>query len=342
MAEVTKLLFVRHLRSEPSSHVMLFRSGRLRLSGRGQAFWFVPLSASLAEVPCDDRELPFLFHGRSADFQDVTTQGVITFRVSDPETLASRVDFSIDVGKGHYLKAPLDQLSGLLTQLAQQLAWDYLAHTPVREILGEGVDEVRSRIRDGLVGDEDIAGMGLEIVAVRVSAIAPTSDLEKALQTPMREQIQQEADEATFRRRAMAVEKERAIAENELQNRIELSRREEKLIDQEGLNEQRRAREAAEAGRIEAEAEADRNRLNAETKAGAIRVVETARVEAEREKMEIYRDLPSSVMVGLAAQELASKLKRIDHLNVSPDLLGPMLTDLMTAGTRKLEGEARQ
>lgn len=46
----------------------------------------------------DDRELPFLFHGKSTDFQDVTAQGVITFRVVDPVALAERLDFSIDLG----------------------------------------------------------------------------------------------------------------------------------------------------------------------------------------------------------------------------------------------------
>ena len=51
---------------------------------------------------------------------------------------------------------------------------------------------------------------------MRVAAVAPTSEMEKALQQPTREAIQQDADEATFRRRALAVEKERAIAENEL------------------------------------------------------------------------------------------------------------------------------
>ena len=51
---------------------------------------------------------------------------------------------------------------------------------------------------------------------------------------PTREAIQQAADEATFQRRAQAVEKERAIQENELQNKIELARREEQLIAQKG------------------------------------------------------------------------------------------------------------
>lgn len=75
-----------------------------------------------------------------------------------------------------------------------------------------------------------MAEMGLDIVAVRVGAVKPIADVEKALQIPVREAIQQEADVATFRRRAEAVEKERAIQENELQNQIELARREANLI----------------------------------------------------------------------------------------------------------------
>jgi len=51
--------------------------------------------------------------------------------------------------------------------------------------------------------------------------------MEKAMEAPIRECIQQEADEAAFARRALAVEKERAIKENELKNQIELAKRDE-------------------------------------------------------------------------------------------------------------------
>jgi len=180
--------------------------------------------------------------------------------------------------------------------------------------------------------------MGLEIVSVRVSGVAPTSDLEKALQTPAREVIQQQADEATFQRRALAVEKERAIQENELQNRIELSKREELLIAQQGQNAKRLAREKAEADAIAAEAQAARQRNETDAKADGIRTVEQARVEAERERMGVYRDLPVPVLMGLAARRLAGKLPRIDHLNVGADMFGSVLADLIQAGTKRLDG----
>jgi regulator of protease activity HflC (stomatin/prohibitin superfamily) len=337
MAEIRRFGFVRHLRSDPSSHVLKYRRGTLERSARGLAFWFLPLSASIAEVPVDDRELPFLFHGRSADFQDVTAQGVITYRVADPLRVSERVDFTIDLLSGAHAKQPLEKLSLLLTQLAQQFALSYVTQTPIRRLLTDGYAEIRARIAEGFAADEGLKSMGIEIATMRVAAVQPTAALEKALEMPTREKIQQEADQATFERRALAVEKERAIQENELQNRIELARREEQLISQVGQNERRRTEEQAAAKKLEVSAAAERTRITSEAEAESIRAVEGARVDGERGRMEVYRDLPPSVLMGLAAQELAGKLKRIDHLNVSPEMFGPMLVDLMRAGTDRLE-----
>lgn len=337
MAEIRKFLWWRHLRSEPSLHVMRFRRGALLAEGRGLAFWFLPLSASVAQVPMDDRELQFHLHARSRDFQDVNTQGVITWRVTDARVLARRVDFSLDLRSGRYTKEPLESIALLLTQLAQQFAADLIVNTPIRTLLADGYAVLRHQIERGLRDDTSLAEMGLEIVTVRLAAIQPTAELERALQTPTREAIQQQADEATFARRALAVEKERAIQENELHNQIELARRREQLIEQEGQNARRQATEHAEARRIADEAAAAAERTRAAAEADAIGLVEHARATAEAEHMAIVRDLPGHVIYGLAARELAGKLERIDHLNISPELLGPLLHNLVEAGTRRLE-----
>ena len=125
MAEIRNFGIVRHLRAEPTSHIIKYKKGRVHRSERGVALWFLPMSSSLAEVPVDDRELSFLFHGRSSDFQDVTTQGIITYRVAQPETTAERIDFSIDLRTGVHLKQPLEKLALFLNELAQQFAWAY-------------------------------------------------------------------------------------------------------------------------------------------------------------------------------------------------------------------------
>ncbi len=339
MAEVRNFVVIRHLRSELSQYVLAHRGGRLRRSGRGLAFWYLPLSTSIAEVPMDDRELPFLFHGKSADFQDVTAQGVITFRVVDPKRLAERVDFSLDLGTGAWTARPLDVLSTLLTGLAEQLALSVLAEAPIQQLVAEGAARVRQVVGEGLDADAGLAEMGLEVVTLRVSVVQPTAELQRAMEAPARERIQQQADDAGFERRARAVEKERAIQENELQNRIELARREEELIRQSGQNERRRKEEDVAAKRLEAEGAAERLRIRASADAEGIRLVEAAKVLSERERLEIYRTLPPAVIAALAAQALAQKIERIDHVNVTPELLGPMLSDLVRAGTARLGGK---
>ncbi len=337
MAEIRWYPLLRHLRAEISSHILRYRKGKLVRSGRGLSFWFYPLSTSVAEVPIDDLEVPFLFHGRSADFQDLMVQGEVTCRVVDPAELAERIDFTIDVASGEYLKQPLDRLTQLITQQAQQSAVEYLVERPLERTLAEGVDALRKRIRDGL----EVSEIGIQIASVRIAAIKPTADLERALQTPTLELLQQQADEATFQRRAMAVEKERAISENELRNRIELARQEEELIAQAGQNKRKEAEDDSVARQIEDAAEAECTRLQGAAQADRIRNVEGARVEAEQQRVAAYRDLRTPVILGLAAQELATKLRKIDHLSITPELLGPLFNELLSNASARLKPEGQ-
>lgn len=337
MAAITRWFWISHLRGEASAHQLLYRGGKLWMHGRGLAFWFLPLSVSLAEVPLDDRELPILFHGRSSDFQDVSVQAVLSWRVANPEVLASRVDFTLDLRTGRWPGEPLEQVAQLLTQLAQQLAWNWLATNPVREILTRGVGPIGALIREGLAADTNLASMGIEVVSVRISAIRPDPDLEKALQVPTRERLQQEADEAKFGRRALAVEKERAIAENELHNQIELAKREEALIAQRGQNERRRVTDDAEAKRVDAEAAAARKRVTDEAMADGLARMEGVKNQAERDRVAVYRDLPGDILLALAARELAGNLPDIEHLTVGGDGLAAALQRLLGAHTRSLE-----
>jgi hypothetical protein len=170
--------------------------------------------------------------------------------------------------------------------------------------------------------------------------LSPSAEMEKALQAPTREAIQQQADQAAFERRALAVEKERAIAENELQNQIELARREQDLIEQHGHNERRRVTDEAEALQIENQAAAERLRVQSKAEADGQRLTGAARNQTERERMAIFQEMKPEVLLGMAARQLAGKLERIDHLSLAPDSFTPLLTSLMTAGRDKLESES--
>ncbi|HEY2136429.1 MAG TPA: SPFH domain-containing protein [Xanthobacteraceae bacterium] len=329
MADIRKYGFVRHLRSDANVHIARFRKGRVVRSGRGLSFWFLPQRASLAELPMDDRDMVLFFRGRSKDFQAVTVQGNLTWRVADPDVLGNRVDFSIDLASGRHTAKPVEQIEALLTGMSQQLATQYFAQSTVHALLDAGIEPLRVRLERGLGDNDRLASMGIEVVAIRLAAISPTAELERALQTPTFEGLQQKADQAVFERRALAVEKERAIAENELNTKTELARREHELIAQEATNARNRAEGARDASQIAADGEANR-----------IRAVGQASADMEQARMAIYRDLSSHVLMGLAARELAGKLTKIEHLNVTPDLLATVLGEF--ARTTAPHGAARQ
>ena len=328
MADIVRYPFLRHLRGATTTHVQHVRNGKTIHAGVGAAFWFRPLSAVLSEVPVDDRELPLLFHARTSDFQDVTVQATVTYRLTDPVTAAGRIDFSIDPETGLWRGTPLDQVAGLLTETAQQYALDLLIAADLTTALAGGVTPVRQVIADGLAHDPRLAETGIAVVGVRVVAVRPEPEVEKALRTPTREQVQQEADKATFERRAVAVERERAIGQNELQTRIEFARREEQLVTQRGANARREAEEAAAAGAIATDAEAQRALTIAEATAQATRLAGAAEAEAEAAHLAAYRDLPQAVLLALAVKELAANLPAIESLVVTPDLLARALTGL--------------
>ena len=333
MAEIKRTYpIVRHLRAEPTSHVLDYRGGKLRREGAGLTFWFRPINTSVAEVPIDDRELPFLFHARSSDFQELTVQGAINFRVADPRLLARRVDFTVDLASGRWTQAPLEQVAGLLTQLAQQFVIDEFVRVEVRAILADGVAPIRDRIATGLAGEAALRELGIEIVAVRVAAVTPSAEVEKALRQPTREAIQQQADQATFQRRALAVESERAIAENELHNQIELAGRGEELVKREGANDRRRAEMAAAAQLVAARAADERDAMAAEREAASIAAVEAARVDAERARAEVHAQMGPQILLALAVRELAGQIGQIEHLTITPELLTPLLQRMSEKG----------
>src|SRR4051794_38684155 len=300
MADITRRLGRRHLRGAPTAHIRHHRSGTLVHDGPGLSFWFRSLTAALSEVPVDDRELAMTFHARTADFQDVAVQATVTYRISDPAVAAARLDFSIDPDTGVWRGAPLEQLGTLLTETAQQHALDVLARTPLSAALVDGVAAVRERVAAGLAAEPRLPATGIEVVAVRVVALRPEPEVERALRTPARERIQQDADRATFERRAVAVENERAISENELDSRIELARREEQLVSQQGANARRLAEEEAAAAVVRTESERGRRTTLATAEAEALRTIGAATAAAEADRLAAHQQVDPAVLHALA------------------------------------------
>ncbi|MFN7942753.1 MAG: SPFH domain-containing protein [Thermoanaerobaculia bacterium] len=340
MAQISSFLFARHLRAQANEHVVHFRKGVPSRSGRGLAYWFFPLSAAVAQVPVEDLQTTFVLQERSADFQPLRAQVTVIYRIVDPRKAVNRVNFAISLSTGAWTEQPLEKLAVLWSNWSLEPARSVITGLSISEAVRSGAETVRGAMESALREKQEIAEIGLGLVSVRVEPLAPSAELEKALQTPTREAIQQKADEATFQRRALAVEKERAIKENELLTQIELSRQQQELIRQEGANALLGVEQEAERQRLATEAELARAKRLAESSASDLLVKTEAQaranrllgeVEQENEKVrvETWRDAPSHLAIGLAAQLFAEKIQSVERVSLTPDQLGDLLRDAL-------------
>ena len=320
MADIRPFLFGKHLRATPTNHIVHSRRGKLVHSGAGVSFTFFPLNAAISEVPIAEAELSVLFGARTLDFQEVSVQATVTYRFADAKIAASRIDFAIDPYRGTWLGKPLEQVGTRITELAQQYAVEHISSVRLVELLGGGIPAVREVTSTGLIADARLAETSITVIGVRIVSIRPQADLERALEVPVREQVQQDADKATFERRALAVERERAIAENELQSKIELATREELLVAREGANARQRATE-----------EAARERIETEVRAESTRALGLANADAEKARLAAYKGVDPAVLTAVSVQSIAEHLPAIGTLNLTPDVLTEALSRITRA-----------
>lgn len=327
MASITRYPWISHFLGSPTGYVVHLQKGSVRHQGVGQAFWYRPANSVLSEIPVDDQELPTLFHAITRDHQDVSVQANVTYRFIDPVAVSSRLDFGLQpAGAGP--AAGKEQVATIIGQLCQSHAIDQIATTTLAQALERGVSQLRTVLTEALRADTRLLSTGIEILGVQVLAIRPESDVERALQTPVREQLQAEADRAVYERRAVAVERERTISENEMASQIELATRREHLVAQEGANARRAAEEKAAAGLIEAQASAERKGIDASAEANQIRLVGEAAAAREAATMAVYQGMEQDTLLALALREAAGSLPSIGNLTITPDLLTGALAGL--------------
>ncbi|MDR0592699.1 MAG: hypothetical protein LBG60_05480 [Bifidobacteriaceae bacterium] len=327
MSIIKRYPFIRHFQGTPTHFVVHLDRGKARHSGAGAAFWFFPSTSVLSELPVYDQELLATFHAITADHQDVTCQIAVAYRVVDPVGAAVRYDFGI-------FPMPTtppqggEQLSAVIGQLAQTVVLGEVAAMSLEQVTRAGAPTIQAALLEGLGGDGRLAESGVAIVSVNVLGVRPNPEVERALQTPLREELQSAADSALYARRALAVERERAIAENELATKIELARQRQQLVDQEGANARREAEETAAAQLIAQRAQAERTEIDTAARAAQIREVGAAEAAAAEAMMKAQAAAGPEIMRALAMRELAGHLPGIGALTITPDLVTNLLAAL--------------
>lgn len=80
----------RYVKSSLSQYLFQYRNGRVVREGTGLAFWYFAPQTTLVGIPVTAVEAPFMFEEVTRDFQQVTLQGQVSYRIADPKRLGER------------------------------------------------------------------------------------------------------------------------------------------------------------------------------------------------------------------------------------------------------------
>ena len=205
---------IRYIKFDSMTYVVHFKNGKVKKEGRGLSFYYYAPNSSIVAIPMGSDDVQFIFNESTSDFQTVSIQGQITYKIENPKKLAELLDFTVDY-HGSYKKEDFEKLGQRLINEAQTATSTYIQSLDLKKALRSAKD-IEQKISEGLKNSKAVEMLGVEPLSINVLAVKPDPTMDKALEAQTREALQQEADQAIYERRNFAVEQERIIKESQL------------------------------------------------------------------------------------------------------------------------------
>lgn len=336
------MLGFRYIKSQPNTYLMQYSSGKLKRKGTGQAFFYYAPATTLVAIPISSQDSHFMLSMLSADFQEVTVQGQVTYRIHQPELLAQMMDFSLNqYGQNYNSEDPTRLNDRIIMQTEVIIQRAIQAMSLKQAICSAG--EISQTTHELLQQQNEIISLGLEILGVSIVAIKPTPDISRALEARAREEHLKAADDAIYMRRMSAVENERSIRQNELDTEIAVEEKKIEIQETQMASKATRIRKENELRDIQmsadvllenrrkelVEAQTENSRALSEAEAYKLASIMQAVEKADPRIVQALAAIGMNPgqLIAQAFGGIAEKAERIGQLNVSPDLLNALMMD---------------
>lgn len=342
------MLGIKFIKTQPTVHLMQFRKGTIVREGAGLSFFYYAPSSTLVAVPVASQDSGFMLELVTSDFQSVTVQGQVSFRVSSPQRIAALMDFSLlPNGKGYASQDP-QLLPERVAMQAKVIVQQAVQALDLKAALKASAT-IAHATQQQLGSQTEVAALGLEILGVAIVAIKPVPDIARALEATARESNLKAADDAIYLRRMASVQNERAIRQNELDTEIAVEQKKRQIQETQMeakaaiMRRQNELRGEQMTADIELEqrrkdlvlGQADNIRQLAEAEAHKVSSLMGAfdKVDARVVQALAATGMQPGQLIAQAFGSIAQNAERIGQLNVSPELLNSLMNGVPQAAT---------
>jgi regulator of protease activity HflC (stomatin/prohibitin superfamily) len=326
---------INYIKFDSMNYVIYYQGGKIRKEGRGLSFFYFAPNSSIVSIPVQSNDFQFVFKETTKDYQEVTIQGQITYKIQNPKQIAETLDFTVNPKK-EYLKNDYEKIQQRIINEAQTASACVIQRLNLKEALRQ-LEGIEKEIFTNVQQSKTVQMLGLEVLSVNVLGVTPSPEMARALEAKTRESLQIEADQAVYERRNFAVEQERMIKESELNTEIAVEEKEKQIVEKRMQTEvvkqenKHQLKEMEMTSKISLEEQKkqliDIQVTNEKKEADVKEYVLNANLKPYKELdwktlMAISNsgNDPSN-NIALAFRELAENADKIGNLNISPELL---------------------
>ena len=101
------MLGIGYFKGQPTDYILRYSSGKVRQQGLGLAFYYWFFNTQVVAVPTTGQDADFVFCEITRDFQEVSLQGQLTYRIREPTKAAELLNLRIDPVKYTYVTEDL-------------------------------------------------------------------------------------------------------------------------------------------------------------------------------------------------------------------------------------------
>ena len=332
---------IKFIKFDSMTHVIHYKNGKIVKEGQGLSFFYTSYNSSIVAIPMGSNDLQFIFNESTGDFQKISIQGQITYKINDAKKLAELLDFTVDY-EGDYKEDDGEKLKQRLINEAQTATSSYIQSLQLKQAI-VNAKNIELKIKEGLKVSDAVLLLGVEVLAVNVVAVKPSPEMSKALETTTREALQQEADMAIYERRNFAVEQERMIKESELSTEIAVEEKKKQIVAKKNESQVLKAENERKLREMKIEADIS---VEEQNKSLINLKIENEKKQADSEKYRLeatlqpYKEMDWKTLlainpqggspklnIALAFRELAENAQNINNLNITPDLLDSLISE---------------
>src|SRR5262245_55113093 len=154
-----------YFKGQPTDYILKYSSGRVTREGPGLAFFYLKYNTQIVAVPTGGIDANFVFNEITNNFQEVTLQGQLSYRIRNAKQTATLLNFTIDPVRHAYVSNDPEKLSGRITNVVQMETRSEIQRRTLEETLRDSqaiATEVLARLRQGPA----LEALGVELLSV--------------------------------------------------------------------------------------------------------------------------------------------------------------------------------